>query len=224
MWTEQPVDSLAVFRTRQALWPSAMTLSLWSFTSALITQNVTNFAKLFGSEPKTDPMANNMQQTIERIQQQLKRQPGKSASDSSSLPSQDRSDEGSTTSSLSPVDKRSAGSTTTPETLGTGAGIGGTIPSVPSAKDMYMIRTAQEHTSGPWDKCKQKFAQTWKRAPDYPPRGSIKVTGLVEINSPRAIITVDCFAWWDPQTKNYDTRTLKLQVRTIRPKQQAPLR
>ncbi|KAI8628871.1 hypothetical protein F5Y19DRAFT_475960 [Xylariaceae sp. FL1651] len=223
-WTEQPVDSLAVFRTRQALWPSALTLSLWSFSSALMTQNAITIAKFFGYETKTDPLAS-MQQTIERIHQQLKKPPGKSDPDSSSsLPSPGQTSESSATGALPSVDKRSAGSTTTPETLGSGAGVGNAVPSVPSAKDMYGIRTAQEHTSGPWDKFKQKLAQKWQKAPDYPPRGSISVSGLVEINTPRAIIIVDAYAWWDPQTEKFDPRTIVLRLRTVRPKQQAPLR
>jgi hypothetical protein len=98
------------------------------------------------------------------------------------------------------------------------------IPTVRSAKDLHVIRTTQEHTSSAWDKFKVKFAQKWRRASDYPPRGSINVTGLVEISMPRAYITVDCNAWWDPETKKFDPRTLNLTVKTIRPKQQVPLR
>ncbi|TGJ86371.1 hypothetical protein E0Z10_g2365 [Xylaria hypoxylon] len=223
MWSTQPVDTVAVFWTRQALWPSALTLSLWSFTNALMAQNAMNVARFFGYETQTDPLGN-MQQAMEKIQQQLKKQSGKPDSVPPPLPSQDRTSEGSTTSSIPPVDKRSSGSTTTPGTLGTRAGIDNAIPNVPSAKDTYVVRTAQGHTSGPWETFTKSLAQRWRRAPAYPPRGSIRVSGLVEINTPRAIITVDCAAWWDPQTEKYDTKTLALELRTIRPKLQTPLR
>ncbi|KAI1309854.1 hypothetical protein F5Y03DRAFT_382954 [Xylaria venustula] len=224
-WTTQPVDSAAVFWTRQALWPSALTSSLWSFTNALMLQNATTIAKFFGYESQEDPIAN-MQQTMERLQQQLGKQPGKPGSVSPSppsLPPQDRTGEGSSTSPLPSVDKRPSGSTTTPETLGTGASIDNVVPKVSSTK-VYMTRTAQEHTSGPWDKFRQKFAQKWRRPPAYPPRGSIRVSGLVEIHTKNAILTIDCVAWWDPQTEKYDPRTMALALRAIRPKVQGPLR
>ncbi|KAI0108948.1 hypothetical protein GGR51DRAFT_513692 [Nemania sp. FL0031] len=222
-WTEQPVDSAAVFWTRQALWPSALTLSLWSFTTALARQNVAALAQFFGYESQTDPLSN-MQQAIEKLNRQITRQPGKPSPALPPPPSQNRTGEGPTGSPLPPIDKQSTGSTTTPETLGTGAGMGGAIPPVPSAKDMYAIRTTKEHTSGPWDKFKQSLARTWRRPAAYPPRGSIRVSGLVEIDSPHSALIVDCLAWWDPQTERYDPRTLSLQLRGIRPKKQSPLR
>ncbi|KAI1425786.1 hypothetical protein F5Y12DRAFT_745638 [Xylaria sp. FL1777] len=218
-WTSQPVDSGAVFWTQQALWPSALTSSLWSFTNALILQNATNIAKFFGSQ--TDPTPT-VQEAVERIYQQFGKPPGKPSSTSSPQPSQDRADGRSTGSPLPSIDKRSTG-TTTPETLGKGANIDNAIPNISSAK-LYMTRTAQEHMSGPWDKFKKSFAQKWRWAPAYPPRGSIKVSGLVEIRTQNATLVVDCKAWWDPQTKKYDSRTLSLAVRSIRPKMQAPLR
>ncbi|TRX94917.1 hypothetical protein FHL15_004002 [Xylaria flabelliformis] len=221
-WAKQPVDSVAVFWTRQALWPSALSVSLWSFTSALMTQNAMTIAKFFGYESQTDPLAT-MQQTIEKIHQQLKKQPGKPSAVTPPLPSQGRTGDGSTTSRLPPVE-RAAGSTRTPEAMGTGAGTDNALPTAPKAKDMYMIRTAQEHTSGPWDAFNKSLAKKWRAPPAYPPRGSIRVSGLVEIITRRAIMTVDCVAWWDPQTKKYDRSTLSLSLRSIRPKIQSPLR
>lgn len=85
-----------------------------------------------------------------------------------------------------------------------------------------MVRTVQGHTSGPWDQFKKSLVQKWRTPKAYPPRGSIRVAGLVEVITPRAIITVDCVAWWDPQTKEYDSRTLYLSVRAVRPKVQTP--
>ncbi|KAI0421764.1 hypothetical protein F5X98DRAFT_222046 [Xylaria grammica] len=222
-WTKQPVDPVAVFWTRQALWPSAITLSLWSFTRALVAQNVATVTRLFGHESQPDP-SGNMQQTLEKLQQQLKKQSGKPGSVPSPLPPQDRTDEGSTTSSLTRMDERSAGSTAAPETLGKGANMDNDVPNIPSAKDTQLIRSAQVHTSGPWDKFKQSLAQKWRKTPAYPPRGSIRVSGLVELNTSRQIITIDCMGWWDPQTETYDGRTLTLALRAIRPKLQTPLR
>ncbi|KAF2969977.1 hypothetical protein GQX73_g3608 [Xylaria multiplex] len=222
-WGARVVDPVAVFWTRQALWPEAVSVSLWNFANALMFQNAMTIARFFGYESQTDSLGN-MQQALERIQQQLRKQPGKPGLASPAPPSQDRTGEGSTTSSFPPVDKRSSGSTTTPETLGTGAGIDNAIPTVTSAKDTYMIRTAREHTSSPWMSFKQSLNQRWRRPATYPPRGAIRVSGLVEVHTPRSIITVECTAWWDPQTAKYDAKTLFLKMKTIRPKLQTPLR
>ncbi|KAI0446412.1 hypothetical protein F4803DRAFT_503452 [Xylaria telfairii] len=222
-WTKQPVDSAAVFWTRQALWPSAVSLSAWSFVSALVTQNAMNFAKFLGYETQRDP-ATSMQQAIDRLQQQIKKQPGKSTTVPPPLPSQGRAGDGSTASPLPPVDERAAGSTRTPETMGTGAGVDNALPTVPKAKDMYVIRTAREHTSGPWNNFVNSLAKKWRAPPAYPPRGSLRVSGLVEIETSRALLVVDCVGWWDPQTKKFDPKTLSLSLRAVRPKVQSPLR
>ncbi|KAH8167939.1 hypothetical protein CIB48_g287 [Xylaria polymorpha] len=222
-WAKEPVDSAAVFWTRQALWPSAVSFSVWSFVSALVTQNAKTFAKFLGYETQRDSTTN-MQQTIERLQQQIKKQSGKTNTVPPPLPSQGRAGDGSTTSPLPPVDERAAGSTRTPETMGTGTGVDNALPTVPKAKDMYIIRTAREHTSGPWNRFVNSLAQKWHPPPAYPPRGSLRVSGLVEIETSRALMVVDCIAWWDPQTKKFDPKTLNMSLRALRPKVQSPLR
>src|SRR6266536_1247718 len=60
---------------------------------------------------------------------------------------------------------------------------------------------------------KKKFAQTFKPAPNYPPRGSILISGLVEIDSPRAWLVFDVRAAWDPKTKTFDARSMSIQMR-----------
>ncbi|KAI0452376.1 hypothetical protein F5B21DRAFT_483895 [Xylaria acuta] len=222
-WAKQPVESVAVFRTRQALWPSAVSFSVWSFTSTLITQNAMIIAKFFGYETQTDSLPD-MQQTIERIQQQLKKQSRKPSAVPPPLPSEGRTGDGATTSPFPPVDGRAAGSTRTPEAMGTGTGEDNALPTVPKAKDMHITHTTQEHRSGAWDSFKKSLVKKWRAPHAYPPRGSIRVSGLVEVNTPGAIMTVDCVAWWDPQTKKFDQRTLVLSLRAIRPKIQSPRR
>lgn len=220
---EQSVDPDIVHRTNKILWPSALASALWSFTSALMTQNVAAISTFLGYETQTNNTSTSIHQAMERFQQKLKKQTGRPGQAAVSPPSQDRTKEGSTASPLPPVDKISAGSTTTPETMGTGAGVN-PVPDVPSVKDMPMVRIAQEHTSGPWEKFKKSFTQQWLKTPAHPPRGSIRVSGLVEITTTDAIIMVDCFGWWDPKTRKYDPHTTTLQLRAIRPKVQSAIR
>jgi hypothetical protein len=68
-----------------------------------------------------------------------------------------------------------------------------------------------------------KFAQTWRPAPNYPPRGSILVSGLIELDSPKAWLVIDVRAAWDPKTKQYDPRSMHLAMRRLQMKRQAPL-
>jgi len=70
---------------------------------------------------------------------------------------------------------------------------------------------------------KTKFAQTWRPAPNYPPRGSILVSGLIELDSPKAWLVIDVRAAWDPKTKQYDPRSMLLAIRRLQMKRQAPL-
>jgi hypothetical protein len=70
---------------------------------------------------------------------------------------------------------------------------------------------------------KMKFAQTWRPAPNYPPRGSILVSGLIELDSPKAWLVVDVKAAWDPKTQQYDVRSMQIVVRRLQMKRQAPL-
>ncbi|EMR70931.1 hypothetical protein UCREL1_2029 [Eutypa lata UCREL1] len=93
-----------------------------------------------------------------------------------------------------------------------------------SAREIYAVKMAQEHTSGPWQAFKQRLSQTWRPLHDYPPRGSISVSGVVELDTPRARITVEAWAWFDPKTQKFDGRSLILRWRSIRPKTQNPLR
>ncbi|KAI0599064.1 hypothetical protein F4775DRAFT_138241 [Biscogniauxia sp. FL1348] len=222
---EQPVDSLVVFRLRRALWPSALTISLWSFSGALMKQNALRFAKIFGWEPKPEPAT--IQQTLDRLQQQLKKPPSRpDPHPSASLPPANSGG-----ADGSPV-ARSSSSPTPPDALGSGNSIGSVLPTVPtaqpgkpkSAKDIYMVKMTQEHTSGPWQTFKTKLSQSWQPLKDLPPRGSLNVSGLVELRSSRNLVTIDVIAWWDPKTETFDMKSMFLRIRGVRPKQQSPLR
>lgn len=67
------------------------------------------------------------------------------------------------------------------------------------------------------------LAQTWKPAQAFPPKGSILVGGMVELESPLAFIVLDISTAWDPKTKSFEQRCMNLKVRRISPKTQRPL-
>jgi hypothetical protein len=69
---------------------------------------------------------------------------------------------------------------------------------------------------------RSKLQQTWRPAPNYPPRGSILVSGMVELESNKAYLVFDVSAAWDPKAKGYDPRSMQLRLRRFQAKQQAP--
>lgn len=67
---------------------------------------------------------------------------------------------------------------------------------------------------------KQKMAEKWKAPVAYAPRGSIIVSGLVELDAPKAWVVMDVFAGWDPKTKAFDPYSMLIRVRRLQPKKQ----
>lgn len=226
--TERPVDSLTVFRIRRALYPSALTMSLWTFTGALMKQNADSIGRLIGYGSSANP-STAVQDAMDKMQQRMKTisetktfNPGASDQPSEKAQAGGKGD----------LENDTVNSRSGEPPMPSGSSMGRPIPEGPnaetgkqkSAKDIYAIKVAQEHTSGPWQAFKQTLAQTWKPLGDYPPRGSISVSGLVEVDAPRAVLTIEAAAWWDPKTKRFDSRSLTLRLKNLRPKKQVPLR
>ncbi|KAK8012873.1 hypothetical protein PG991_010248 [Apiospora marii] len=227
----ETVDTTVALRLRNVLWPTAMTLSTWAFTTALFKQNLSSAAKYVGFESQSREPSADVQATLDKIRRQLaKGQPkAPDAKEQSPLASpKTQSVDGSETTSSSPMapSSTSSGSTTTPDPSGPGpkAGTGATLGKPASAKDIYGIRQMSDHTSGPWETFKRKFGQTWRPAGNLPPRGSIGVSGLVEVTCPTATMTVEIWAYWDPQAKKFDPKTIQMKLKPIRMRHQAPMR
>ncbi|KAI0880045.1 uncharacterized protein GGS22DRAFT_100332 [Annulohypoxylon maeteangense] len=225
--TEEPIDTTTAIWIQRALWPYAVSVSLWSFSGALVKQNILHVARLFGYDPDPDSTPPSLQQTIEEVQQRLKKpasEPNTKASDpSSSAKAQEAGGPSS--------DSTSPGSSPPPEsTASPGSGVSRPMPIISgvesnkpkSVKDIYGIEHTQDHVKGPWMEFKKKFGQSWRPIQGLPPRGSIYVNGLIEITTPRAFITIDATAFWDPKTETFDTRTTNFRLRTIRMRTQSP--
>ncbi|KAI1772094.1 hypothetical protein F4818DRAFT_187795 [Hypoxylon cercidicola] len=228
---EEPIDTVAALWVSRSLYPSVLAMSFWSFSATLMKQNASNLAKLFGYEQNSPPPPP-LQQAIEKVQQQIKKPTAKSDSqESSSFPhANTRASDGSSTGSTSTIEKRPVASSPAPGSSTTSSN-STVIPIVPSAesdkprsaKDMHGIKHTQEHMSGAWKALKRKFDQTWRPMRDLPPRGAIYISGLVEINTPRALMTIDCTAWWDPKTERFDSKTSFFRIRTFRLRTQTAL-
>jgi hypothetical protein len=218
-----PVDSLTVFRIRQALWPSALTQSLWSFSKVLIKQDTAAVAGMLGIQWKPPH-----QPSFESILAQHKKgstsEPGnpEQPADGTSPPAQPAT--------------RDLGEPTGPDPNRASD----KAPDATWKEIAKWVRADAESNRGGKENApapsplqvhlyfalmafKQKFSQTWRPAPCYPPRGSIIVSGLIELDSPKAWLVMDVKAAWDPKTKEYDARSMQVVMRRFQMKKQAPL-
>lgn len=214
-----PVDSLTVFRIRQALWPSALTQSFWSFSKVLIKQDTAIIAEMLGIQSRPQPSV-----------EALLAQRGKGSESETETSAQPAEDGVPRTAAAT----RSLAETTHPEP-------NRSLDKAPSdALDALTKRVKTEaqsnqeekdnalvplktHLMNAYTAFRTKFAQTWRPAPNYPPRGSILVSGLVELDSPNAWLVMDVRAAWDPKTKSYDARSMQVVMRRFQMKKQAPL-
>ncbi|ORY57887.1 uncharacterized protein BCR38DRAFT_354178 [Pseudomassariella vexata] len=231
----EEIDPALAFKINRALWPSALTQSLWSFSTALMKQNFLGVVQYLGFNPNPNNTSANVQQAIDKMRQRIDKSQQPMEKTESKHPSpntlpQATKPQGAEGSSAS-IDRSSADTphtTTRPlPTSGSVSPNGPPLGKPQSAKDIYGINQVSEHTSGPLQAFKKKFAQTWRpwrMPPNYPPRGSLKVLGMVELTGPRGKVVVDVFAWFNPATNTIDTSTIKIFLRSVSPKVQEPLR
>ncbi|KAG9231906.1 hypothetical protein BJ875DRAFT_381899 [Amylocarpus encephaloides] len=202
-WVTMPVDSLTVFRTRRALWPSPLMVSFWSFGKALAAEEIRRVVGMLGYQPQRTQSAS--------IDQLLSRQRQITKPISKDGPAEPAG--GTPTSALklpSPVPVNSTGKA--PEDADDF-----------SEKARRMEEALAQRFVRPLVAFKTKLGQTWRRVPNYPPRGSILISGMVEMESPKAYLVFDVKAAWDPKTKSYDTTSMHLGLRRFQWKAQGPL-
>lgn len=200
-WGTQPVDSLTVFRLRQALWPSALIKSFWSFTKVMVVDDAKRIAGILGI--RSSPPPPSLEQMLARHQQLMKGPQIPSKDGPPQLP-QPAGDAAKAITATSPEKSTLTGK---------------------KENEMEVSATAMAfhgHFFRAIMAFKAKMAQTWRPAPNYPPRGSILVSGLVELDSPKAWLVFDVKAAWDPKTRSYDARSMHLQLRRMQLKKQGP--
>lgn len=203
-----PVDSHTVFRIRQALWPSAVTRSLWSFHKALLLNELRKVAGMLGIPTKPDIPVNTL---IARVNQD-----GAGLANRKSLskdgvshpqPANMRETEEADTNGVAPRASSSA--------PGDKAQHVDDNPGL-AQRDSTFVRA--------WLAFRTKFAQTWRPAESYPPRGSIYLFGLIEIETPTVLALLEVNqAAWDPQTRTWDRRSIRPVLKKITQKVQRPL-
>ena len=82
----------------------------------------------------------------------------------------------------------------------------------------------RQHIDGAWNNLKKTLAARSRRPPPIHTSGSILVSGIVELDTDRAIVLLDVYSFWDPKTGKYDHATTRMGLRRLKLKQQRPLR
>ncbi|WQF84209.1 hypothetical protein CDEST_09223 [Colletotrichum destructivum] len=207
-WSTQEVDSFAVWRLKKVLWPEAMALSTWAFTSTLVKQHLTEFSRALGFASSTPAhsfppvQGGNMQQKAEGPLPSANRQtpdgtPAENASHSVSKTADSRQEDG----------LQSGGRTN-------------------FVRDTAMahVEGMKQITQGPVREFLRKLQQTWRQPRQYPPRGCVMVSGFVECDLPKAMVLIDVWGFWDPRTKSFHPGSTILNLRRIQLKRQPAAR
>lgn len=207
-WTTMPVDSLLVHRIREVLWPTAMLKSTWSFTKTLLIEDGKRLASFFGYEAKSPITIEQLitQQQQQRMQKQL---PSK---DGPVVEAHSAGDGGRALGKVSTLNR--------PNSAGKASEA---LDSSDEGSILDITAPISAHFFHAMMAFKVTLAKSWKPVDNWPPRGSILVGGLVELDAPKAWLVFDVRAAWDPQTRQYDPRSMVVSLRRLRPKKQSPI-
>ncbi|KAI9047503.1 hypothetical protein LZ554_008220 [Drepanopeziza brunnea f. sp. 'monogermtubi'] len=195
--TRRPVDSVTVGSIRNAMWPKALAISFWSLTKVLVTDESRRLASALGLKSGTPPPA--IDRLVTQNQKLLKGPP--------QVPQLPPSD--------APPPKALDGGEK-PALMGKGSELG------KGTEGAQLTNAIQAYFVKPIAAFKAKLAQTWRPAPLLPARGSILVSGMVELDCPNAWLIFDVKAAWDPKKKEYDHAGILIQLRRMQFKKQAP--
>ncbi|PNH28022.1 hypothetical protein BJF96_g8673 [Verticillium dahliae] len=201
-WAARTIDSLKATRLHNILWPTAAAQASWAYASAMAKQHWFQFQRLLGFDvpPPSGPFS----------------QPRTAALDHPKFPSAGRQ-----TPDGRPADAPS----------GSGKGSAGMQPpsNAPSGgktrfskdDDPSLASNVPQMSTVPFAEFLIKLDRTWGRARPYPPRGSIQVSGIVELETQTSYILLDVLGFWDPKKRALDSKSSLFSLRRIKMKVQA---
>ncbi|KAF7917992.1 uncharacterized protein EAE98_010020 [Botrytis deweyae] len=213
-WVTQPVDHRLVYKIRNVLWPTVVFQSSWSFIKVLAAEELRNIAGILGLGVQTSPDEQSVEQilTLQRTMKGLKGQqkvPGgvQGPLDAKDEPSQQHLDD----KSKEIRDITGPGKSTVKEEI---------FPAL-----VNNIRDIHAGFAKPFMAFKYKYVEASRLWPtqNLHPRGSIKVSGFVELESDRAFVVFDVIAAWDPKKKEFDAASMQVKMRRVQRKKQRPI-
>lgn len=279
-WATAPVDSATVFRLQRILWPSTLTLSMWSFTETLMKQHYLEFSKLIGGGKWSDtaPRKPGDAPPIEMPQQRhstkkaatqtkaAQRHDGSTeggeASGTGSGAGESRTTDKGDTAPPSPPHEAhqpdSGGQNeknsskeggTSDQTSSSGSssqqhqqkqrsppppppGFGTKNPDDPQLPDLVaggeLLKWPLENVASSIREPSRSFwtrlRSLWRPVQQNPPRGSIQLGGIVQLETPTAWVWIDVLGFWDPKLDRFDPGSMKLGLRLVQAKQQYPVK
>ncbi|KAK3328789.1 hypothetical protein B0H66DRAFT_596404 [Apodospora peruviana] len=212
----KPRDTNSARSEERVLWPKPLALAMWAYVTTAVQGHTRTVAsklgiELWGSDgPLTKgntttmaaTQANDVQKSIQALRQQATKRPGDVKDPASMVPP-----------GGPPALK-------TPLPAASNETQGGSSDSSPEKKGVQW----PEKYSPMFMAFLRRYQQVYGTMRNYPPRGSIAVSGLVEVDLERAWVVVDVLAWFDPKTEAYDEASMVMRIRRIQAKQQYPYR
>lgn len=214
MWASKKIDPYTARLMERVFYPQPIALSVWTIGVAVFKAKALQLAKYLGYEagngvaqpsPNSPvpplPTTHNtqIQKAVDSLRQQATRRPDQ-VNDPTNM-------------------------AMAPKPPGATNGNGSTTEDQESARQFWAVRKVRESMSeDPWEMVKKQVGKTWQPIKALPPRGSIAVTGLVEIDAAKAWVVIDVFGWYDPKVKAFDMNSTIMRLRRVQFKQQAPLR
>jgi hypothetical protein len=238
-WTTQPVDAALVNAVNRALWPSPLAVTTWAFAGVLLKQHAQDLLRAIGynsknpsdlhtpnlpqgtptapGSPSTLPSQHHpdIQRALQRLQQQATKRP-EDVKDPRAMASHGTDDAafGASGSSTPAGTARPPSATTTNKSN----------QDRKSSTDLFPAQSSSPPAAlTPWEAFKAILSQNLKRTPEQPPRGSVLVSGLVELEAPKGYTVIDVVAYWDPKTRQFDNKSMMVRLRRLQAKNQAPV-
>ncbi|OBT77251.1 hypothetical protein VF21_04074 [Pseudogymnoascus sp. 05NY08] len=233
-WSTIPIDQETVLRIRQALFPIAVAKATWTFMQVLfsqdpeektrsimrahyrlpdpaevkktypalassdkkVTEEKVRQARVTGGVGVTTQAGNFNHSTEQQTQESANKQPGHIGEKALQ-----------TQSDASAAKNVNQNSSEQPEHR--------------TIRDTHMYKMMVRRTAHAVFTFKFTNTANWKQVKVIP-RGSIVITGWVEIETQLDFVTLEVIGVWDPKTKTYDARNCQLGVRRARRKKQSP--
>jgi hypothetical protein len=205
---------------RKIFWPSAMAQSSFVFTKAFAWQQLNGLTTALGFKATSETPPIRPQSQNVNLQDGKERRP--LPPPTTKQPANGTTAHPATSDSKAPPRPRPEGGESD-GSMGLPSGAKPSRETESPARD-FIPDHVQNAVKGPWQEFQKTLAQKWAPTMDYPPRGCIYLSGMVELETEKAFAVIDVYAWWDPATKKFDQRSMYLHLRRFQYKQQAPLR
>lgn len=205
-WSIRPVSANNYSRLQRALYPTAVTFSLWTSYSLLWSLHVARVKRFFNITSKPDTSRQPPPGGFVEFQRQRQRtteQQPKSALEIKQPPASKPSERG-------PEGPSTKHPSSSPDLASTKI-----FPAVPS-----LPRQAVESISLAFSEFRRTLRRAWQPAPLSVPRGTCFISGLIEYAGPRGACVLDVIAAYHPKEQKFVS--LDMSVRRAQPKHQAP--